>query len=51
MTFDWPYYTLSDGKLFDESGRWCLRHAPRFASISDAEDWLVAHDERGNVRD
>lgn len=46
----WPYYTLRNGKLFDETGRWCLRSAPRFASVADAETWLEAQDERGNVR-
>jgi len=51
MTFAWPYYTLRGGKLYDESGCWCLRNAPRFASVAEAEEWLVAHDERGSVRD
>lgn len=48
--FDWPYYTLRGGKLYDEQGHWCLRHAPRFATVADAEQWLVDQDERGNVR-
>ena len=50
MTFDWPYYTLKNGRLYDEQGHWCLRHAPHFATEAEAEAWLEAHDERGNVR-
>ena len=46
----WPYYTLRNGKLYDEFGHWCLRTAPLFATVQAAEQWLEAHDERGNVR-
>lgn len=51
MSFAWPYYTLHNGRLYDESCRPCFRSAPRFASVADAESWLVAQDERGNVRE
>ena len=50
MQFDWPYYTLRNGKLYDETDRWCLRHAPLFANAAEAEAWLEEQDERGNVR-
>lgn len=50
MNMNWPYYTLRAGKLYDETGHWCLRHAPKFSNAADAEAWLEAQDERGNVR-
>jgi hypothetical protein len=46
----WPYYTLRDGRLYDEGGHWCLRNAPRFRTVAEAEEWLEENDERGNVR-
>jgi len=49
-TFAWPYYTLSNGRLFDESGSRAFRRAPRFQTVAEAEIWLECQDERGNVR-
>jgi hypothetical protein len=46
----WPYFTLRDGKLFDERSRRVYREAPLFPDIATAEQWLVDHDLRGNVR-
>jgi len=53
----WPYYTLRDGKLFDESERQAFTTstfnvpaAPYFESVMQAEDWLHTYDIRGNVR-
>lgn len=58
MSFHWPYYTLLNGKLYlERAGRRGLVEAfhntevPHFASAADAEEWLVANDIRGNVRD
>lgn len=50
MTFHWPYYTFRNGKLYDERGRRAFPTAPVFADAAVAEQWLVDHDERGNVR-
>ena len=60
MTFDWPYYTIRNGKLYDEDGRqafatpsYDVPAAPLFAgeyAVMAAEDWLHTYDQRGNVR-
>jgi hypothetical protein len=62
MTFDWPYYMLRDGQLYEEIAarnsalqrntqyRRAFRNAPPFATPAQAEAWLEAQDERGNVR-
>jgi hypothetical protein len=49
-TFSWPYYTLSNGRLFDEAGRRAFPRAPGFVTPAEAEIWLEHQDERGNVR-
>lgn len=49
MSFHWPYYTLRNGRLYDERGR--LVRSPVFPDAASAEAWLVANDLRGNVRD
>lgn len=48
--FIWPYFTLRDGKLYDERGRRCYPKAPIFADSAEAENWLKDNDLRGNVR-
>jgi hypothetical protein len=57
MAAHWPYYTLRDGALFDEGGRpafttptYSVPAAPKFDSVTAAEDWLHTYDLRGNVR-
>ena len=48
---DWTYFTLrSDGRLIDEDGDLCIAGNPRFKSESDAEQYLIDNDIRGNVR-
>ena len=62
--FDWPYYTLRGGDLYRSeisgNGRGgkvapklyrAFPNAPKFQSAADAEAWLEARDERGNVRE
>ena len=64
MNFEWPYYTLRNGILFREeisdNGRGgkvarklyrSFPKAPQFQSVAEAEAWLEAQDERGNVRE
>lgn len=56
--FDWPYFTFVDGNLFYDVGdrrgtklvRAFTNRAPKFANAAEAEAWLEANDERGNVR-
>lgn len=53
MRFDWPYFTLdSEGRLRDEDGEYAFSaNIPRFTTPADAEQYLVDHDIRGNVRE
>ena len=58
MRFKWPYYMLRDGKLLEEYVRYgrayyrcAFPKAPLFANAAEAEAWLEAQDERGNVRE
>ena len=57
--FDWPYFTLVNGKLYYDVGSrnraelveaFQGRKIPLFADVAQAEAWLEANDERGNVR-
>ena len=59
MTFDWPYFVLrADGTLIYSDTKIPVADTqtrkdgstPVFASVADAEAWLVAHDIRGSVR-
>lgn len=49
--FEWPYYTLLNRKLFHEDGHRVFYDAPFFSDVQEAEDWLIAQDERGTVVD
>ena len=49
--FYWPYYTLRDGRLYDEHGELGFPNAPKFGDVAEADAWLEANDERGNVRE
>jgi hypothetical protein len=50
--FPWPYYILKDGYLYDETEPTipAFNNQPRFQSVEEAEAWLVANNERGNVK-
>jgi hypothetical protein len=61
---EWPYYTLIAGRLHRDErvkvpGGYRMlpcktasfSRAPRFANAAEAEAWLEAQDERGNVRE
>ena len=49
MSANWPYYTLRNGRLYDDD-EYELGTAPDFKSVDEAEAWLVENDERGSVR-
>ena len=62
--FDWPYYTLTVGRLHRDErvkvpGGYRMLpcktasfpRAPGFANAAEAEAWLEAQNERGNVRE
>jgi len=53
--FEWPYYSLVNGKLCIETRPGLVEafhksNPPRFADATEAEAWLVENDLRGNVR-
>ena len=56
MQFEWPYYTLHNGRLYNENGRPTNAMSlgtpsiPTFKSSAEAEQWLINNDVRGNVR-
>ena len=48
MSFEWPYYTLANGKLYIATRRGMKeafpdRHPGKFADAAEAEAWLDAH--------
>ena len=49
MKMNWEYYTLIDGRLCDDDGHDCFP-GTRFASVADADLYLVENDIRGTVR-
>jgi len=50
LAHHWPYFTLRNGRLYDERERLAYLNAPLFANVAEAEAWLAANDLRGNVR-
>lgn len=62
MNFDWPYFDLVNGKLYDprmvdRKGNHIPlfsnvngKPAPHFANSAEAEQWLEDNDIRGSVR-
>lgn len=55
--FDWPYFTLLNGRLYYDVGDRrgtqltpAFKDAPLFKDSVEAEQWLMDNDHRGNVR-
>lgn len=47
---EWGYFRINqEGRLVDENGYKQFSSAPDFATVEEAEQWLVDNDERGTV--
>ena len=56
MSFEWPYYSLIEGKLYIKTRKGLVEafrksNHPHFATSNEAEAWLLEQGLRGSVRE